>query len=303
MKKMLIVFILIILFSLTSSSETIEKIVVEGNKKVSRDTVLFYMKSRENGMYSASLLREDFKSLWKTGFFENITIESDEGIRGKVVKIKVEENLLISTITYKTGKKVKEKDIVEKLQENNIVLTPYSYYNPAKMKKVERVISEMLTDKGFNQGEVKIITKMEKDQIALTINVSPGPKTRIGEIVFPGLKGTGVSASFLRGGMKNNKKSSFFSKFGGKDVYNREKMEEDLEELKVRLQQKGYLEAKVGNPSFSTFVGRTFFGSVREMMRLSIPVELGPRYRLGEVNIEGNKIIKTEYLKRIAKLK
>lgn len=303
MKKVLIVFILFILFSLTSSSETIEKIVVEGNKKVSRDTVLFYMKSRENGMYSASVLREDFKSLWKTGFFENVTIESEDGIRGKVVKIKVKENLLISTITYKTGKKVKEKDIVEKLQENNIVLTPYSYYDPAKMKKVERIISEMLTDKGFNHGEVKITTKLEKDQIALSINVSPGPKTRIGEIVFPGIEGSGISAKFLRGGMKNNRKHSFFSIFGGKDVYNREKMEEDLEELKVRLQQKGYLEAKVGNPGFSSVKGRTFFGSVQEMMQISIPVELGPRYRLGEVNIEGNKIIKTEYLKRISKLK
>jgi len=303
MKKMVIVFILFMLFSLTSNSETIEKIVVEGNKKVSRDTILFYLKSRENGMYSASVLREDFQSLWKTGFFENVTIESEDGMRGKVVKIKVKENLLISTITYKTGKKIKEKDIVEKLQENNIVLTPYSYYDPAKMKKVERVISGMLTDKGFNQGEVKIATKMDKDQIALTINVSAGPKTRIGEIAFPGIEGSGVSANFLQGGMKNNKKHSFLSIFGGKDVYNKEKMEEDLEEVKVRLQQKGYLEAKVGNPSFSTLKGRTFFGSVQDMMRISIPVELGPRYRLGEVNIEGNKIIKSEYLKRISKLK
>jgi outer membrane protein insertion porin family len=303
MKKILIVFILVMLFCLTSSSETIEKIVVEGNKKVSRDTVLFYMKSRENGKYSSSVLKEDFQSLWKTGFFENITIESEEGTRGKVVKIKVKENLLISTITYKTGKSVKEKDIVEKLQEKNIVLTPYSYYDSAKIKKVERIISEMLTEKGFNQGEVKIVTKIEKDQIALTINVSPGHKTRIGEIVFPGIEGSGLSASFLGGGMKNNRKHSFLSIFGGKDVYNREKMEEDLEKLKERLQQKGYLEARVGNPGFSTFKGRTFFGSVREMMRISIPVELGPQYRLGEVNIEGNKIIKTEYLKRMVKLK
>jgi outer membrane protein insertion porin family len=303
MKKMVIVFILFILFSLTTSPETIEKIIVEGNKKVSRDTVLFYLKSRENGIYSASVLRDDFQSLWKTGFFENVTIESEDGTRGKVVKIKVKENLLISTITYKTGKKVKEKDIVEKLQENNIVLTPYSYYDPAKMKRVERIISEMLTEKGFNQGEAKITTKMDKDQIALTINVSAGHKTRIGEVVFPGIERSGVSASFLRGGMKHNKKHSFLSIFGGKDVYNKEKMEEDLEEVKVRLQQKGYMEAKVGNPSFSTVKGRTFSGGMREMMRISIPVELGPRYRLGEVNIEGNKIIKSEYLKRISKLK
>ena len=110
------------------------------------------MKSREKGLYLEPILREDFRSLWKTGFFENITIASRDGTAGKIVKITVKENPLISSVTNKTTKKMKESDIVNKLQEKNIVLTAFSYYSAEKLKKVEKIIKEMLLEKGYNQG-------------------------------------------------------------------------------------------------------------------------------------------------------
>ena len=122
MKKIIFCLMFVLLLSLFLYTETIEKIVIEGNKKVSRDTILFYMRSSEKGMYSPSTLREDFKALWNTGFFENITIEAENGKGGKIVKLILKENLLIKSLIYKTGKKIKESSIVEKLQENNISL-------------------------------------------------------------------------------------------------------------------------------------------------------------------------------------
>ena len=37
------------------------------------------MKSRQGGIYDEDKLKEDFKVLWETGFFENIRIESENG--------------------------------------------------------------------------------------------------------------------------------------------------------------------------------------------------------------------------------
>jgi outer membrane protein insertion porin family len=303
-KKIIGITLLLLAINFLFTADTIEQIVLEGNKKVSRDTILFYMKSREGGLFSREILRDDFQALWKTGFFENITIESKDGQSGKIVEVKIKENLLISTITYKTGKKIKETDIVEKLQENNIVLMPFSYYSPAKLKKVERIIKDMLIEKGYSQGKVNISTNVEKDQIALTIQVVQGPKTRIGWIDFTGIEGKHVSANFLRSGMKSNKVHSLLSILGGKDVYSKEKIDEDLEEVKLRLQQKGYLEAKVGKPTLSMARKRTVFGKPQKMMKISIPVQLGPRYRLGDVNVDGNKVIRTAFIKAmLSKLK
>lgn len=304
MKKYLIVLLAILVLNTFITAENIEKINVVGNKKVSRDTILFYMKARERGMYSAAMLKDDFKSLWKTGFFEDISIDAEDGSRGKIINILVKENPLISSITYKTSKKIKESDIVDKLQENNIILMPFSYFSPGKLKKAEKIIKEFMIEKGYSQGKVNVVTKEENQQIAVTINVVRGPKTRIGSVEFTGIKGQPVSASFLRMGMKNNKVHSLLTILGGKDVYSRDKIEEDLEEVKLRLQQKGYLEAKVGRPTVSTFRKRTVFGKSSDMLKITIPVELGPRYRLGTLKVEGNKIVRATYLNaQLAKLK
>lgn len=302
MKKILWILSILLIANLFVTAETIEKLVIKGNKKVSTDTIFFYMKSREKGVYAKAVLREDFKALWKTGFFENISVESQDGTGGKIVTITVVENMLISSITYKTGKKIKEGDIADKLQENNIVLTAFSYYNPAKMKKVERIVKDMLVEKGYSQGKVSMTEKEENNQVALTINVIRGPKTRIGLIEFQGIEKEDVTQSFLQRGMKNNKIHGLLTIIGGKDVYSREKINEDLEAIKERLQQKGYLEAKVGSPSLSMFKRRTAFGKVRNMMKITIPVEVGPRYKLGDIKIEGNKILRSEFLRAIVKL-
>ncbi|HLP62765.1 MAG TPA: outer membrane protein assembly factor BamA [Candidatus Deferrimicrobium sp.] len=303
MKKILLGITCVLFINFFLMGESIEKITVEGNKKVSKDTILFYMKSAENGLYSSSMLREDFKALWNTGFFENISIESEEGISGKIVKVIVKENLLIKSVTFKTGKKIKESEITDKLQQNNITLLAFSYYNPTKIKRVEKIIKDMLLEKGYNQGKVNIVTKEDKDQVDITVQVDQGPKTRIGEVEFPGLKGTGISPAFLRWGMKNNKAHNLLSVFSNKDVYNKEKIGEDLEEVKLRLQQKGYLEAKVENPTFSMVSKYTVFGKYQPMMKISIPIDVGPQYTLGNINIEGNKILKTQFLRDTLKLK
>lgn len=304
MRRIVFFSALLCVVSISLLGETIERLVVLGNVKVSRDTVLFYMRSREGGEYSEEGLRRDFRSLWETGFFRNIRIETEPGVSGRVVRVVLEEHLLISSITYKTGNTVKQSDILDKLQENNIVLMAFSHYNPSKLKRVEGLIGEMLQEKGFNDGRVEIESSEEGGQVKLVVNVIEGRKTRIGGIDFPGLdRGGDVSWDFLRRGMSNNREHGLLSALGGKDVYNRETIEEDLEEVRLRLQQKGYLESRLGQVEVATFERRTILGGKRRMLRLLIPVELGPRYRMGEVKIEGNKVIKTDFLYNFVKMK
>jgi outer membrane protein insertion porin family len=284
-------------------AEIIEKIQIEGNKKVSRETVQFYLKSRPGSLYDEEKLKDDFKALWETGFFENIRIESENGGNGKIVHLILTENPLISSVTYKTNKKVKESDITQKLQDNNITIQAFSYFSPAKIRKAKKIITDMLLEKGFNQVNVSIDEKKDNDQIALTINVDSGPKTKIGKVIFPGLDTKLVSAGFLHWGMKNNKAHSLVSAISSKDVFNREKINDDIEEVRLRLQQKGYLEAKVGDPEFSWITKKTILGKVQKMLVLSIPVVMGPRYRTGNISLSGNKVIRGDFLKQMIILK
>jgi outer membrane protein insertion porin family len=295
--------VMILLAAQFLSADIIEKIQIEGNKKVSRETIQFYMKSREGAIYDPEKLKEDFKALWDTGFFENIRFEEENSAKGKIVRLILVENPLIASVTYKTGKKVKESDITEKLQSSNILLQSFSYYSPAKVRKVKKIITDMLLEKGYNLAVVTIDEKNENGQVALTIQVDSGYKSRIASVVFPGLTPKSVSTGFLSRGLKNNQRHALLSAISSKDVYNKEKINEDLEEVRLRLQQKGYLEAKVGTPEFGSAEKKTIFGKRQKMLTISIPVELGPRYRVGNIIIEGNKVIGSDFLRKFVTFK
>jgi len=284
------------------AQEVIEKIEIYGNERVTRETILYYLSSREGGYYSEEALRKDFRVLWGTGFFGNLRIEAEDGEKGKVVKIFVEENPVIRNISYKTGKKVKQDDITNKLKEKDQFLLPYSYYNPYKIKKIQKTILDLLAEKGLQAAKVEVETERKgKNELELAFKIDEGPKLRIADVVFIGQPK--LPPSLLREAMKTNQEHSFFSWVAGKDVFKENKLSEEIENIRKRFQEYGYMEASIGEPRLEEVTKRTVYLKTQKMMRLVIPVQAGYRYTVGEIKIEGNKIIRTGYLESLVKLK
>lgn len=301
-----ILFLFFILFSCSPfflyGEDTVEKIEIIGNERVSRETVLYYLSSKEGDFFNEDLLKKDFRVLWATGFFANIKIEKADGARGKIVRIIVEENPVVKAITYKTGRRLKENDIVKKLKEEDRYIMAYSYYNPHKIKEIKRIIEDLLQEKGLMSGTVEVKTnKTGKNEVEILFEIKEGPKMKIGEVVFEGK--TKVLPSILRGAMKQNKRQNIFWWIAGKDVFKKNKLPGDLESIKEKLKQQGYMEATVGEPRIEEITKRNIFLKKRKMTKIIIPVNVGYRYRVGEIKIEGNKIVSTENLRSLIKFK
>ena len=302
MKKIALAIILLLLPLVLFGQELIEKIEITGNERVTQETIIYYLQSREGGYFDRELLRRDFRVLWATGFFSDIKIEERDGTRGKIVKITVEENPIIKEITYKTGKKLKENDIVDKLKEKDEYILPYSYYNHHKVQRIQRTIEELLLEKGLQSGKVKVATnKKGMNEIEVVFDINEGPRTKVGEIVFEGEPK--LAQSVLMGGMKENKKNGLLSWVTGKDTFKKNKLDEDIANLKRKYQEHGYMEATIGEPRLEEITKRSIFLKKQKMMKIIIPVDAGDRYTVGEVVIEGNKIINTKYLQKLIKLK
>lgn len=302
MKKLVIaLFILTISISLFGQ-DIVEKIEIVGNERVTRETILYYLSSREGDYFSEELLKRDFRVLWSTGFFSNIKMEKEQGTRGKIVKIIVEENPVIKNIVYKTGKKLKEDDIVNKLKEKDEYVLPYSYYSPYKIQIIKKTIEELLLEKGLQSGEVKVdVNKIGKNELDVIFNINEGPKIKVGEVIFEGKPK--LLQSILRGAMKENKKYGLISWITGKDVYRQNKLKENLASIKKKLQEYGYMEAVIGEPRIEDISRRTIFLRKQKMKKIIIPIDAGYHYFVGEVKIEGNKIISSKYLRKLIKLK
>jgi outer membrane protein insertion porin family len=283
--------------------ELIEKIEIMGIERVTRETVMYYLSAREGDYYSEDILKRDFKVLWSTGFFANIRIEEESGPRGKIVKIYLEENPWIKSIIYKTGKKVKEDDITNKLKEKDEYVLPYSYYSPYKIQKIKKTIEDLLAEKGLHAAKVEVETANKgKNEVDVQFKIDEGPKVRVAEVEFVG--NPKLPQSMFREAMKENQRHGIFSWITGKDVFKQNKLQDDLANIKKKFQENGYMEATVGEPNIEEVTGRRLpFLKKQAMMKIVIPVNAGYLYRVGDVKVEGNKAFAASGIQSLIKFK
>ena len=282
--------------------EMVEKIEISGNERVTRETILYYLTVKEGDYYNEEALRQDFRVLWSTGFFSNIKFEADEGEKGKIVLITVEENPVIKNIDYRTGKRLKENDIVNKLKEKDAYLLPYSYYSPSKVQKVKETIETMLTEKGLSGGSVSAdIARRGDNDVGIVFRIKEGSRMRVGEITFEG--SPSLHKDLLLGAMKENKKHDLLTWIAGKDTFKEDKLNENLASIKKTLQDNGYMEASVGEPKISETTKRSIFLKRQRMKTIAVPIMAGERYVVGDVQIEGNKLVSAANLRSLTKFK
>ena len=60
---------------LGQDKQFIENIEVRGTRRVPQETVKFHMLSRPNELLNPKLLRRDFRTIWETGYFDDVRIE------------------------------------------------------------------------------------------------------------------------------------------------------------------------------------------------------------------------------------
>jgi len=301
MKKTALFILLLVLPGILAAQEIVEKIEIVGNERVTPETVVYYLSVREGDTYNPDQFRRDFRVLWSTGFFSDIKFEELQGTRGRVLRITVQENPVVRTITYKTGKKVKEDDIVNKLKEKDQAILPYSYYSPHKIQRIKETITELLYEKGLLASKIETETvRQGKNEVDVLIKIDEGPKVRVGEVVFEGM--TKIQESTLKWAMKDNRPHSLFNWIAGKDVYKENKVQETRDLLKKTYQEIGYMEASIGEPRIEEMEKQSVTFETQKMVRLVFPVSPGYLYRTGEIKVEGSKSLNLKAVRSLVKL-
>lgn len=141
--KSLIYSIIIILFFWISStqSEIVKNIVIEGNNRISDETILMFSKININQEININTLNSITKNLYDTNFFDNISVSMDNNI----LKIFVVEFSIIQNININGIKSDPIKDEVF----SNLELKSRSSFNPILLKKDINTISSKLKELGY----------------------------------------------------------------------------------------------------------------------------------------------------------
>jgi outer membrane protein assembly factor BamA len=160
----------------------------------------------------------------------------------------------------------------------------------------------MLAEKGYQDAEVTHTVKElpgGPKLVNLTFTITEGPKVKIRQISFVGNKK--VSSRALRRQMKANKAPWFLSFITSRGTYQEAKFEDDADKIVEYYRNNGYVTARVGQPELKTLFDST--DRKTRYVNLRIPVQEGPRYRVGTFTFDGNTIVKTEALSQVFKLK
>jgi outer membrane protein insertion porin family len=290
----------------------IERIEVLNNQYLQRETLLFYISAKAGDVYDERKLREDFRRLWDTGFLDDLQIEVVDGQRGKVVRFKVTERKRIQIVDYRGSKELSTSTIEDELKKKDAQVKIDTFYDPAKARKVEAIIKEMLAQKGRPFATVKHEAKnIGGSGQQLSFIVDDGPKAKVHEIVFDGNQV--FSDEKLRGRMKKIKPPGLFnlSWLGGKTTYTEEKWlggEEDPRGDRGRLEDfylnHGYVTARIGQPRI-TYTDKPGASKKKpvKLMKLEIPVTEGEQYRMGELKFEGLTVLKEPFVRTYFKMK
>ena len=101
-----------------------------------------------------------------------------------------------------------------------------------------------------------------------------------------------VSDRKLARQMKENKGGGMFSFILGNGTYKADKFEEDADKVVAYYRDRGYVEARVGQPELKILEDSK--DSKTRLVELRIPVTEGERYRIGKLEFEGNKVVDDE---------
>jgi len=302
LKKLLNTSIILLFPLILFSQDIIEEIEVTGNFRIPRETILHYIFVKEGKPFNKDELHKDFEALWSTGFFSDIKIEEEQGQKGVVLKIIVHENPFIRKVSFKTGKKLKKKAVVEWLKENGRYISPYSHCSPYELKRTENSIQELLLEKGFSSGRAELIINESKNNSHdIVIQIEEGEKVRVGEIIFKGE--TGIPENILRNAIKENQEHRIESWIAGKDIFRENRLDEDLASVKRMLQDHGFMNADVGKPRIEDIFKRGINLKTQRMKKIIIPIRAGERYEVGDAQVEGNEALSTEILENTIRLK
>jgi outer membrane protein insertion porin family len=291
-------------------ARVVEEVDVQGNRRLRKDDILYWIQTRPGDNYNPDQVARDLQAINGLGFFEKtetrVTVE--EAPRGGLrVTFIVKELPIIRDIQFEGLSSVSESDVLKTFRERRVGVSKEAIYDPVKVRNAIRVLKELLAAKGHPNATIaEGRENVSATSVAITFQVTEGPRVRVAVIEFEGSKV--FKSSKLRDQMKYVREAGLISRFKEQDILDRGKLDFDLHHVDNYMRSKGYLQARHGEPRIEGLGPRRtgfpilplpFLSSVDDTLKITVPIIDGKLYRLGDMKIEGNSIFSEQAIKAI----
>jgi outer membrane protein insertion porin family len=286
MRKILLIS-LITAFTLPLYAQTITKITVRGNKKITADAIKGKLSEKEGGKFDEGLVERDIQSVFDLGYFDNVDVykNTDSGFE---LIFEVKEKPIVSSIAFEGNSEIDSEDL-----QKQIDIKPYTVLNITEIKKTKTKLLKYYEEKGFYLASIKDeLRTAPKDEEAetkedyreLVFKISENSKIKVDKITILGNKS--LLDEELRAIIETKEKSTF-SWFSGSGNYRESIVDIDRERI-------GYFYTTRGFPHVQVFGPITHVTPDKKWIYLTYTVEEGQKYDFGEMTVKAGDVLFTD---------
>lgn len=258
---------------LRGSSPQVVSIEVRGNARVETDAIINAMDSEVGDRVDLNAVGDDIRNIYELGFFEDIVIYARDERGGITLIVEVEEKPTIRAIVFEGNDDQDDEDLSEKVRsEVDQIL------DESRVAADARAIQAFYEEEGYYLAEVEHeLRDVEDGQVDVVFIVREFDKIRVGGVSFIG--NDQIPDDELQGVLETRPQGylSFLTKFGS---FNQSSFSDDLQRIRAYYYEKGFLDVEVGEPLVELSADRT-------QIYLTIPVEEGEPYDIGDIRIGG----------------
>ncbi len=287
-------------FALAEDAEPIiANIIVDGGITLTLDTVAYYLGLEAGDPLDMEMISSGFHRFWESGLVEDLQIEIEELDGGEVnLIVTVIERPFLTSVIFEGNKKVSTTDIKDRLDEHGIELPRNMPLRMALLIRVQSALKEIYDAAGYRSAHITYeIEEVSASKRRVVYRIDEGTKVKIKELDFIGNEV--FSDKRLRHALKLTKKATWYRPFGKKTIFSDESWPEDRENLRSYYLDRGYKNIKVGQPDNKLVARKPDAKTLKKKdysLNITIPVEEGEIFSVGEVRVEGVKIFKSEGL-------
>ena len=251
-------------------AQTVNSIVVEGNRRVEADTIRSYFRPGPGGRLVPSRIDEALKALFATGLFQDVRI-SHSG--GRIV-VTVVENPVINRIAFEGNKKVKDEQLQAEIQSK----PRGTLSRPTVQADVQRIVEIYRRSGRF---DVRSSRRSSSCRTTASIWSSRSPKATRPASRSIEFVGNGVYSHGRLKDVIKTSASNLLSFLQTTDIYDPDRVEADRDLLRRFYLKHGYADVRIVSA-----VGE--YDAAKKGFIVTFTIDEGEQYRVGTVDVVSN---------------
>jgi outer membrane protein insertion porin family len=273
-----ILFIVILLLSFSilpnkaHTQETlVSSIIVDGNKRISSDTILSLSKVQVGSAYSPTQLNSALQNIKKSSYFKTVDIS----IVNNILNINVIENPTINSISFEGNKTLSDinlNELITSKQRQTLLIS--------QVEKDTDKIATAYADTGRISAIVtpKVI-ELSDNRVDLVFEITEGRITEVEKITFTGNR---VFSDLRLKGVIATKQAGIFRRFIKSDTFVKDKLDYDIDLLRNFYINKGFIDFEVQSSVELT--------REKDAFLINYNIKEGQKYNFSEIKFDTSEL-------------